>query len=154
MTGVTKRLGRGVAAGAGATVAMTAYQVAVMKLRGQEGSTAPGQVLKRLLEGVTGREIPDERMGLLNNVGHFAYGTSWGIPYALAGEMLPGGPIERGVEAGAVVWGTSLIELPLLDIAPPVWEQPPLEVALDASYHLVYGLALAAAHRTLGRRAG
>lgn len=154
MSGATRRLARGLVAGAGATVAMTGYQIAVMKLRGQEGSTVPGQVLKRVLEGATGREISDERMALLNNVGHFAYGSSWGIPYALAHGALPGNALARGSEAGAVVWGTSLVELPLLDLAPPVWEQPPLEVALDASYHLVYGLALAATYRALASRAG
>jgi uncharacterized membrane protein YagU involved in acid resistance len=50
---------------------------------------------------------------------------------------------------GTTVWGASLVELPAMKLAPPVWEQPPAEVALDLSYHLVYGLGVAAAFAVL-----
>ena len=46
----------------------------------------------------------------------------------------------------------SLVELPAMKLSPPPWEQPPAELALDASYHLVYGMAVAAAYRLLDRR--
>ncbi len=38
-----------------------------------------------------------------------------------------------------------------MKIAPPVWETPPLEVALDLSYHLVYGIGVAGAFALLDR---
>jgi hypothetical protein len=38
-----------------------------------------------------------------------------------------------------------------MKLAPPVWEQPPLEVALDLSYHVVYGTAVAACFALLER---
>lgn len=36
-------------------------------------------------------------------------------------------------------------------LAPPVWEYPPTEMALDLSYHLVYGLGVAGAYGLLER---
>ncbi len=51
----------------------------------------------------------------------------------------------------ALVWGASLVQLPAMGIAPPVWETPPAEAALDLSYRLVYGLAVAAAYSVLDR---
>lgn len=40
-------------------------------------------------------------------------------------------------------------ELPALRLAPPAWEHPPAELALDAGYHLVYGTAVAVAYAAL-----
>jgi hypothetical protein len=48
------------------------------------------------------------------------------------------------------VWGASLVELPVLGLAPPVWEMDPQTAALDFSYHLVYGLAVAGVYAVLG----
>jgi len=58
--------------------------------------------------------------------------------------VLPG-----GLAFGTLVWGASLLELPAMKLAPAVWEYPPLELALDVSYHLVYGVAVAAAYAAL-----
>ena len=38
-----------------------------------------------------------------------------------------------------------------MKLAPPVWEYPPKELMLDASYHLVYGVAVAGAYAVLDR---
>lgn len=38
-----------------------------------------------------------------------------------------------------------------MKIAPPVWQTPPLEIALDLSYHLIYGLGVAAAYALVDR---
>jgi hypothetical protein len=38
---------------------------------------------------------------------------------------------------------------PALDVAPPVWEQPPQEVAIDAVHHAVYAGATSAAFAAL-----
>jgi hypothetical protein len=58
---------RGLAAAFAGTVAMTAYQTAVLKARGSEPSSTPGEVGRRIVEGVLERRVPEERMGLLNN---------------------------------------------------------------------------------------
>ena len=73
---------RGLVAGLAGTAAMAAYQTAVLKARGAEPSSTPGEVGRRIVEGVLERRVPEERMGLLNNGMHLAYGSSWGAPLA------------------------------------------------------------------------
>jgi len=142
---------KGVAAGAVGTAAMTGYQLAVAKVRHSESSSAPAEVRRRIIEGVFEREAPEHRMDALNNAMHVLYGTSWGPVYGIAQASLDLPPIHHGALFGAVVWAASLIELPAMKIAPPVWETPPLEVALDLSYHLVYGIGVAGAFALLDR---
>ena len=79
---------------------------------------------------------------------HWGYGTGWGAAYALT-DGLPVSWAPRGLGFGTLVWGASLLELPAMKLAPPVWEYPPQELVLDVSYHLVYGVAVAAAYRAL-----
>lgn len=81
---------------------------------------------------------------------HALYGTSWGPVYGLVQSSLRLRRARHGVAFAALVWGASLGELPALGLAPPVWEMPPQTVALDFSYHLVYGLAVAGAYGVLG----
>jgi len=75
---------------------------------------------------------------------HALYGTSWGPVYGLVQSSLRLRRARHGVAFAALVWGASLVELPALGLAPPVWEMPPQTVALDFSYRLVYGLAVGA----------
>ncbi len=142
---------RGVAAGAGGTVVMTGYQVAVAKLRDSDSSSAPAEVGRRIIEGVFQREVPQDRMDDLNNAMHVLYGTSWGPVYGIAQSSLGLPVVHHGALFGTLVWAASLVELPAMKIAPTVWKTPPLEVALDLSYHLVYGLGVAATFALLDR---
>ncbi len=41
--------------------------------------------------------------------------------------------------------------LPALDVAPPVTEMAPVEVAIDAFHHLVYVVATGVAYRALSQ---
>ena len=139
---------RALAAGVAGTAAMTVYQTAVAKLRGTEASTTPAEVGKRVIRGVFHRRFDEDQTGLLNNVMHWGYGTGWGAAYALTdGLELP--VAVRGLAFGTLVWSASLLELPAMKLAPPVWDYPAAELALDVSYHLVYGVAVAAAYRAL-----
>lgn len=142
-------IGRGVAAGVAGTAVMTAYQTAVAKLRGSEPSTTPAEVGKRVIRGVFHRRFDEAHTGTLNNVMHWSYGTGWGTAYALTDGVVELSVIPRGLAFGTLVWGVSLLELPAMKLAPPVWEYPPTELALDVSYHLVYGAAVAAAYSAL-----
>jgi hypothetical protein len=45
--------------------------------------------------------------------------------------------------------GASLVELPAMKLAPPVWETEPASVAADFGFHLLYGVAVAQGHRAL-----
>ena len=141
---------KGLAAGAAGTAVMTGYQLAVAKAMGSGSSYIPAEVGKRVIEGVFGGEVPEERMETLNNVVHALYGTGWGPVYGIVQSSLGARPSRHGVAFAALVWGASLVELPAMGLAPPVWEMPPQTVALDFSYHLVYGLAVAGAYAALG----
>jgi len=142
-------VGRGLIAGAAGTAAMTVYQTAVAKLRGSEASTTPAEVGKRVIRGVFHRRFDEDQTGALNNAMHWSYGTGWGTVYALTDGIVKPPLVLRGLAFGTLVWGASLLELPAMKLAPPVWEYPPLELALDVSYHLVYGVAVAAAYAAL-----
>ena len=141
----------GLGAGIAGTTAMTAYQTAVAKSRGTEPSTTPAEVAKRIIGGVLHRRVSDDHTTLLNNAMHWTYGTSWGALYGLSSGAANAAPLRRGLVFGAIVWGASLIQLPAMKLAPPVWEYPPAELGLDVSYHLVYGAAVATAYAVLSR---
>ncbi len=142
---------RGLVAGAAGSGLMTAVQTAYYKATGTEPSSTPGEVGRRIVEGVLQREVPEERMNLLNQGMHWLYGTLWGIPYALvSGSRRSPEPVARGAVAlGLAVWGASLVQLPAMKLAPPVWKYPPQQLAMDSGFHLVYGLGTALAFRAL-----
>jgi len=48
------------------------------------------------------------------------------------------------------VWGSSLVMLPALGVAPQLWKQPVAETALDAFHHLLYAGATSAAWNAVG----
>jgi hypothetical protein len=159
---LTRTIGRGVLAGLAGTAAMTAYQLAVAKARGKPLVTpvphrwadapAPAQVAKKAADRLgVGRRVTRDDVPLLTNVMHWLYGTSWGLAYALAAYMAEPEPLEGGMLFGAGVWASSYAELVPLGIYEPPWRYPAEEVALDLSYHLVYGMAVAEAFAALER---
>lgn len=75
---------------------------------------------------------------------HVLYGTGWGALYGLAARRP-----TLGLAFGVVAWSASLVELPAMKLSPPVWKLPPSSIAPDLGFHLVYGVSVAAAHRTL-----
>ncbi len=140
----------GVAAGVAGTAAMTVAQMAYYKATGTEASTVPAQVARRIFKGVLRRDLPPEgAQGIepaLNSVMHWLYGTSWGVLFGLtAAGRRPG----AGVVFGLVVWGASLVHLPAMKLAPPVWETDAKQIVPDLGFHILYGTATAAAYRAL-----
>jgi hypothetical protein len=125
---------RGLLAAAVGTAAMTSVQVAYLSASGGKPSSAPGDVGRKLID------VPRNRRAAFNQAMHMLYGTSWGAPLGLLARSMP----INGVLFGAAVWGVSLVELPLLDVAPPPWRQEPAALARDLAFHLVYGTATAA----------
>jgi uncharacterized membrane protein len=148
------RVAAGVAATAVGTAAMTAAQSATYALTDAQPSDAPGEVGRRLLEGVFGRRVRRRERGALNHAMHWLYGTSWGVALGAltAGDEEPPPVAPTGLALGLGVWAASLVELPALDVAPPVWRQSPRQIAADAGFHLVYGFAAAATLAWLRRR--
>jgi uncharacterized membrane protein len=147
--GVGAAAGAGVAAAAVGTAAMTSAQYWVYGLFGGEASEAPAKVGERIL-GALGVEVKKEQRPALNTAMHVLYGTSWGLPFgALRGRGDRGpGPVE-GLAFGFTVWVASLAELPALGVAEPVWRQSATAIIRDLGFHLVYGLATAAALEAL-----
>jgi hypothetical protein len=150
-----RSIGKGVAAGLAGTTVMTAYQLAVAKLRGQPLSPPvphrwadappPAQVAKKAADAVgQGRRLTREDVPLLTNVVHWLYGAGWGAAYALLGR-------PPGAAFGAGVWGAAYAELVPLGIYEPPWKYPAKELALDLSYHVVYGVTVGQAFAALDR---
>jgi hypothetical protein len=137
-------LRRGLLAGVAGTAAMTAVQTGYYKATGAEPSSTPAEVGKRIIRGVLQRSFDDRHENALNHAMHWAYGTGWGALYGLAARRP-----TRGLAFGALVWGASLVELPAMKLAPPVWEMEPASVAPDLGFHLVFGAAVALSHRAL-----
>jgi uncharacterized membrane protein YagU involved in acid resistance len=82
---------------------------------------------------------------------HVIYGVSWGPLYGIVQSSLSRGSGRHGLAFGTAVWGASLVQLPAMKLAPPVWEMSPSSIALDLSYHLVYGIGVAAAYAAIDR---
>ena len=146
-------IARGLAAGAVGTGVMTVAQLAYYQLSGEAQSEAPANIGQKLL-GRAGVRVKRRQKPLLNQVMHVVYGTSWGAAYGIAasGASTARPPLlPSGLAFGAGVWGSSLVELPAFDQSPPFWRMPPFHLALDAGFHLIYGLATAAAYRALER---
>lgn len=151
---------RGIAAGAAGTAVMTAYQLAVAKAQGKPLSTpvphrwadapAPAQVAKKAAEAVgQGRRLTREEVPLLTNAMHWLYGVSWGAFYGLAAGRTQPDPVAGGLAFGTGVWGAAYAELVPLGVYQPPWKVPARELALDLSYHVVYGMAVALAFAAL-----
>jgi uncharacterized membrane protein YagU involved in acid resistance len=84
-------------------------------------------------------------MEALNNAMHWLYGTSWGAAYAIGatGRSVPA--LRGGALFGLGVWGASLLHLPAMRLAPPVWETDIRTIAPDLAFHLVYGIGVGSA---------
>jgi hypothetical protein len=59
---------------------------------------------------------------------HWTHGTSWGVMYGLAQGTVHARAARHGLVFGLLVRGASLIHLPAMKLAPPVWkyESPPI----------------------------
>ncbi|HEX4467139.1 MAG TPA: hypothetical protein VH025_08115 [Solirubrobacteraceae bacterium] len=154
-------ISRGLIATAAGTAAMTLAQISAQRLLGTSPSEAPARVAQKVLKKARSRGVPRRERGKLNQTMHWLYGTGWGVPLGLASASgalgaTPSSPSGATALTGAAfglgVWSVGLIELPALDVAPPVWRQDAGGVALDVGMHLVYGIATIAALRVLQRR--
>jgi uncharacterized membrane protein YagU involved in acid resistance len=158
---------RGALAGIAGTAVMTGWQLLAAKLRAPgekdtgaqddppqdpwDAASAPAKVAKRIGEGVFQREVSPDLIPLLTNVMHWGYGTGWGAVYGIAAGGRQVGTVRAGAAFGTAVWASSYAQLVPMGLYEPPWKYPPAELALDLSYHVVYGLGAAAAFRVLAR---
>jgi hypothetical protein len=150
------------AAGAAGTAAMTAWQELSARLSpgGEPGdpgespadpweaAAAPAKVAKLAADRL-GIEVSPERIPLLTNAMHWATGTGWGTAFGLLRGARRARPLRAGLAFGVGVWAGSYAQLVPLGIYEPPWRYPPAVLAMDLSYHLVYGAGTGLAHRAL-----
>ncbi|CAN5599096.1 hypothetical protein BH24ACT26_BH24ACT26_06120 [soil metagenome] len=144
---VASSVGKGLFAGALGTAFMTGSSMIEMKLRNRGGSSAPADAVEEVA-GV--RPVSDAAEQRLSNITHWGYGTGWGAVRGLIGAAGLQGPAATALHFAAV-WGTSLVMLPSLDIAPPVTDQSLQETGVDAGHHLVYAAVTNLAYELLDR---
>lgn len=142
-------VGRGLLAGAIGTAAMTVSSTVESKIRERDPSTAPADAAGKVL-GVQPRN-PDGQ-ARFSNVVHWGYGTSWGAVRGLLHAAGVDGAKAVGTHFVAI-WGGAQVMLPALDVAPPPWKSPALEIAIDAGHHAVYVASTALAYAALERSA-
>jgi hypothetical protein len=121
---------RGLAAGALGTLAMDLVWYARQRRGGGESSfadwevtrsverwdqaPAPGQMGRKLIATVTGRDVPVEHAAAVSNVMHWGYGCSWAAAYGLLGAR--GRPWWSGPAFGSLVWASDYVVLPAAGI--------------------------------------
>jgi len=83
---------------------------------------------------------------------HWAYGVAQGVGFAALKAAAPRIPsVPLGMAYGTAIWGASYVVLPRLHVYEPITAYPPPTLAIDLSYHLVYGLGVASAFALASR---
>lgn len=156
-------------AGAAGTVAMDAFWYARHRraggsdgplrwefggIDGWDDVSAPGQVGRRLLEGLLDRSVPDERAGTVQNLVHWGTGVLWGAQLGLVEGRRPRPRWTAGLVLGPVAWLTSYLALAPTGIYRPIWEYDGATLARDLGAHLVFGAGTGAVFAALVRPRG
>lgn len=128
-------IGKGLIAGLAGTLAMTVSQMIEMKITKRKPSDAPAKAVNKILHV----ESPDEYKMEYSNEVHYAYGTSWGVVRGLLSLVGLTGFAATSVHLAAI-WGTAITIEPELDIAPPVTQWKPKDIAVDIFHHAVYAI--------------
>jgi len=129
-------LGQGLLAGAAGTAAMTVSSSLEAKLRGRAASGAPADAAGKVLCVQPRDEAGQARF---STVVHWGYGTSWGAVRGLLHAADVDGSKATAAHF-ALVWGSEQMMLPALDVAPPLWDSEPVEIAIGALHHAVYAV--------------
>jgi hypothetical protein len=156
---------RGLLAGSAGTGLMTAYQTLLQSGESEGGdepaseeerwqrAPAPARVAERILEGVFQQRVPADRIPLLTNAMHWLYGTTLGGFYGLVQGSVRANPVAGGLVFGGGAWALSYLQLVPMGIYEPPWRYPAKTLAVDLSYHVVYGAGVAGAYDALERLA-
>ncbi|MBA3357839.1 MAG: hypothetical protein H0U20_00115 [Thermoleophilaceae bacterium] len=139
---IASAVGKGLFAGAAGTVFMTISSTIEAKLTDRGPSSAPADAAGKVL-GVQPRD--EKGQARFSNAVHWGYGTGWGAVRGLIGLSEPSMPAATGAHFAAV-WGSSLVMLPALDVAPAPWKQPASGLATDALHHMVYAVGTSVAY--------
>ena len=155
-------LGKGLIAGFAGTVAITVSQMIEMQITNRSMSNAPSVVGGRTL-GVEPRgkaelekakaqsdqdEAPDDVQQKVESneqkfmqLMHFGYGTGWGVFRGVLDLAGLHGPLADLALFGGI-WGTAQVMLPANEVAKPITEWSPKQIAIDVMHHAVYACAV------------
>jgi hypothetical protein len=148
LTTLAHGVGKGVIAGMAGTAAMTVSSTIEAKLRRRAFSTAPAQAAARALAIETFDD--GAAYARFSNLVHWGYGTGWGVARGVL-RALGISPRLATPAHFAAIWGSALYTLPKYEVAPPVIEWAPEDVAIDVFHHLVYVTATGLAFELLDR---
>lgn len=140
-------IGVGLVAGAAGTAAMTLSSTLEMRMREREASSAPADAAAKVLGVAPVGKKEEQRFA---NMVHWGYGTGWGAVRGVIAALGIGGPPAAMAHFG-VVWGTELVLLPRLDVAPAIREWGATELGVDALHHGVYAATTSVAFWLLTR---
>ena len=130
-------LGKGIIAGLAGTAAITLSQMIEMKISGRKPSDTPAKAVNEVLDVKATDEAHKEEF--VQEV-HWTYGTLWGIARGIL-DIAGVQGIPATLTHYAAIWGTEMIMLPSIDVAPPVKEWGAASIAKDGLHHLVYAVA-------------
>jgi len=128
-------IGKGLIAGLAGTIAITASQLIEMRITKRKASNAPADAVKKTLHI---ESTPGNLEEFANEV-HWVYGTSWGVMRGLLSMAGLNGFAATTLHM-ASIWGTAVTIQPKLDIAPPLSEWAPKDIAIDLLHHAVYAV--------------
>jgi uncharacterized membrane protein YagU involved in acid resistance len=157
MSSALGAVAKGIVAGLAGTALMTAYREAVARARGGSAvaeqlkeprtwaeAPAPAQLAKKVSESVLGKRVTKRQVPVVTNVVHWSSGAALGGAYGLAASRLRQHPLAQGLAFGTAVWGLAYASLTPLGIYEAPWSYPAKTIGIDLSYHLVYGVGVAA----------
>lgn len=119
-----------------------------------EQTPAPGQVGKRLFEGLLQRPLPARYAALTSGLTHWLYGVGWGSLFGLVVGSSKLARLSRalvGPPFGAAVFGAAYVILPLTRLYKPIWEYDNQTLAKDLNSHLVYGAGVSSLFALISR---
>jgi ABC-type nitrate/sulfonate/bicarbonate transport system permease component len=134
---------------AGGTDGLLSWEFAPVESWNQ--APEPGQVAKRLVEGLTQRPIGDRWAWLTSTLAHWCYGSAWGIGYGILAGSLRQSRAWYGLPFGATVWASGYAVLPEAGLYKPIWEYDRATLARDLTSHLAYGASTGAAFCAVAR---
>ena len=116
-----------------------------------ESASAPGQFGKRIVEALTGQELPDHWARTMTNTVHWATGIGFGAQFGLLCGLSERRQLALSLALGPTAWLTGYVILPLARVYKPIWDYDAVTLAKDLGTHVVYGSVTAACFAGLAR---
>ena len=135
----------------GGTIGFFGWETSESAKNWQQAST-PGQVGRRLVSTLTGRDLPDSAARSTVNAVHWATGLSWGVAYAVVGRGRPSPwAVVAGPLLGLSAFASGYVILPAMKLYEPIWSYDGQTLKRDLSVHVAFGTSTALAATVFGR---